>query len=98
MGLVVDQIVDIVEDTLHVEVGGDTPGVLGSAVIKGQATELLDVGHYLPLAFEDWLTRKDKKVAAARTLLFVDDFGVLPQYAHPGAAGGGLQRHGRATR
>jgi two-component system, chemotaxis family, sensor kinase CheA len=73
MGLVVDQIVDIVEDTLHVEVGGDTPGVLGSAVIKGQATELLDVGHYLPLAFEDWLTRKDKKVSAARTLLFVDD-------------------------
>ncbi len=73
MGLVVDQIVDIVEDTLHVEVGGDMPGVLGSAVIKGQATELLDVGHYLPLAFEDWLTRKDKKVSAARTLLFVDD-------------------------
>ncbi len=73
MGLVVDQIVDIVEDTLHVEVGGDMPGVLGSAVIKGQATELLDVGHYLPLAFEDWLTRKDKKVSATRTLLFVDN-------------------------
>jgi two-component system chemotaxis sensor kinase CheA len=74
MGLVVDQIVDIVEDTLKVEITSDTPGVLGSAVIKGQATEVLDVGHYLPLAFEDWLRRKDmKSVSAARTLLFVDD-------------------------
>ncbi len=74
MGLVVDQIVDIVEDSLQIEVVSDTPGVLGSAVIKGQATEIIDVGHYLPLAFEDWLRRKDMNVAVKqRTLLFVDD-------------------------
>jgi two-component system, chemotaxis family, sensor kinase CheA len=74
MGLVVDQIVDIVEDSLHIEVSSETPGVLGSAVIKGQATEVIDVGYYLPLAFEDWLRRKDMNVAVkARTLLFVDD-------------------------
>jgi two-component system chemotaxis sensor kinase CheA len=74
MGLVVDQIIDIVEDNMKVEIMSDTPGVLGSAVIKGQATEILDVAHYLPLAFEDWLRDKDKKtVATARTLLFVDD-------------------------
>jgi len=74
MGLVVDQIVDIVEDSLQIEVSSETPGVLGSAVIKGQATEIIDVGHYLPLAFEDWLKRKDMNTAIkARTLLFVDD-------------------------
>ena len=74
MGLVVDQIVDIVEDALHIEVVSETPGVLGSAVIKGQATEIIDVGHYLPLAFEDWLRRKDMNSAVKRrTLLFVDD-------------------------
>jgi len=74
MGLVVDQIVDIVEDALNIEVVSDTPGVLGSAVIKGQATEIIDVGHYLPLAFEDWLRRKDMNTALKRrTLLFVDD-------------------------
>jgi two-component system, chemotaxis family, sensor kinase CheA len=74
MGLVVDQIVDIVEDRLHIEVAGDMPGVLGSAVVKGQATEIIDVGHYLPLAFEDWLRRKDAGAASrTRTLLFVDD-------------------------
>jgi two-component system chemotaxis sensor kinase CheA len=74
MGLVVDQIIDIVEDRLNIEVPSDTPGVLGSAVIKGQATEIIDVGHYLPQAFEDWLIRTEKKMKArARTILFVED-------------------------
>jgi two-component system chemotaxis sensor kinase CheA len=74
MGLVVDQIVDIVEDRLNIEVPSDTPGVLGSAVVKGQATEIIDVGHYLPQAFEDWLIRTEKKMKEkARTILFVED-------------------------
>jgi len=74
MGLVVDEIVDIVEDRLNIEVGSDTPGVLGSAVVKGQATEIIDVGYFLPLAFEDWLRRKEQNnLSSARTLLFVDD-------------------------
>jgi two-component system chemotaxis sensor kinase CheA len=74
MGLVVDEIVDIVEDKLEIEVGSSTPGVLGSAIIKGKATEIIDVGHFLPLAFEDWFRNGDgKSDASARTLLFVDD-------------------------
>jgi two-component system, chemotaxis family, sensor kinase CheA len=74
MGLVVDEIVDIVEDALNIEVSSDVPGLLGSAVIKGQATEILDIGHYLPLAFEDWFKRKEMRVEAlTRKLLFVDD-------------------------
>jgi two-component system chemotaxis sensor kinase CheA len=74
MGLVVDQIIDIVEDRLNIEVPSDTPGVLGSAVIKGLATEIIDVGHYLPQAFEDWLIRTERKMKAkARTILFVED-------------------------
>ncbi len=74
MGLVVDEIVDIVEDRLIIEVPSETQGLLGAAVIKGQATEIIDVGHYLPLAFEDWLLRTEKKMkAAARTILFVED-------------------------
>jgi two-component system chemotaxis sensor kinase CheA len=74
MGLIVDEIVDIVEERLDIEVGSDRAGVLGSAIIKGQATEVLDVGHFLPLAYEDWFRRKEMTVGAtARTLLLVDD-------------------------
>jgi two-component system chemotaxis sensor kinase CheA len=74
MGLVVDEIVDIVEDTLDIEVGSDTPGLLGCAVIKGQATEIVDVGHFLPLAYADWFRRRDMHAhALTRSLLLVDD-------------------------
>src|SRR5262249_31387554 len=55
-------------------VSSDRPGVLGSAVVRGQATEIVDVGHYLPLAFDDWFARKETRKAHAKpTLLFVDD-------------------------
>ena len=38
----------------HIEVASHADGILGSAVIKGQATEVIDVGHFLPMAFADW--------------------------------------------
>ncbi len=77
MGLVVDQIVDIVEDRLVIEIQSDVAGVLGSAVIRESATELIDVAHYLPMAFDDWLIRQDRKgavnVQKNLNLLRVDD-------------------------
>jgi two-component system chemotaxis sensor kinase CheA len=74
MALVVDEIVDIVEDRLDIQVGSDNPGVLGSAIIKEQATEIIDVGHFLPLAFEDWFRNKEpSKRASPRSLLLIDD-------------------------
>jgi two-component system chemotaxis sensor kinase CheA len=74
MGLVVDEIIDIVEERLNIEVASERPGVLGYAVIKGNATEIVDIGHFLPQAFADWFRRRD--IAAerhARTVLLVDD-------------------------
>ncbi|TMJ23201.1 MAG: hybrid sensor histidine kinase/response regulator [Alphaproteobacteria bacterium] len=74
MGLVVDEIIDIVEERLHIEVAGAGQGILGSAVIKGQATEVIDVGHFLPMAFSDWFTRKEMRPSAgAQSVLLVDD-------------------------
>ena len=73
MGLVVDEIVDIVKDRLDIKVGSRTPGILGSAIINGAATEIIDVAHYLPLAFEDWLHRAEVGEDSARRVLLVDD-------------------------
>ena len=47
MGLLVDEIVDIVDDLVNIEIASNRPGVLGSAVIKGQATEVIDISHFL---------------------------------------------------
>jgi two-component system, chemotaxis family, sensor kinase CheA len=74
MGLVVDEIVDIVEERLDIEVASERPGILGYAVVKGSATEIIDVGHFLPQAFEDWFRRREKPAARiARSVLLVDD-------------------------
>ncbi|HXW49008.1 MAG TPA: chemotaxis protein CheW [Xanthobacteraceae bacterium] len=77
MGLVVDEIVDIVEHKLDIEVTGDRPDVLGYAVINGITTEIIDVGHFLPEAFEGWFRRRDLSASPSargtRTILLVDD-------------------------
>ncbi|MCW5750617.1 MAG: chemotaxis protein CheW [Alphaproteobacteria bacterium] len=77
MGLVVDEIVDIVEDRLQVEQKGRKAGVLGSAVVAGQATEIVDVGYYLQKGFGDWFQAASEgafgEVAAKRRVLLVDD-------------------------
>ncbi|HUC49338.1 MAG TPA: hybrid sensor histidine kinase/response regulator [Xanthobacteraceae bacterium] len=74
MGLAVDEIIDIVEDKLDIEVGGNRPGVLGYAVVKGNTTEIIDVGHFLPQAFEDWFRRRGSAGRrSSRSVLLVDD-------------------------
>ncbi|AEV39155.1 Chemotaxis protein CheA [Pseudovibrio sp. FO-BEG1] len=74
MGLVVDQIVDIVEDRMTIEVVSERQGVLGSAIIRERATEVIDLGYYLPLAFDDWFMRKEiDTTTKVRKLLFLDD-------------------------
>jgi two-component system, chemotaxis family, sensor kinase CheA len=74
MGLIVDEIVDIVEDRLNIEVASEQPGVLGYAVVKGNATEIVDVGHFLPQAFADWFRRRELSTEQLqRRVLLVDD-------------------------
>jgi two-component system chemotaxis sensor kinase CheA len=48
MGLIVDEIIDIVEQRLDIEVASERPGLVGYAVIKGSATEIVDIAHFTP--------------------------------------------------
>ncbi len=74
MGLVIDEVVDIVDDNLDIEISSEVPGILGSAVVRGAATEILDVAHYLPLAFEDWFHRKEMGGVPEDTrVMLIDD-------------------------
>ena len=76
MGLVVEEIVDIVEDRLDVEISSLREGLLGSAVVNGKATEVIDAGYFLNLAFGDWFkTHEDVPFGrdGRRRLLLVDD-------------------------
>ncbi|HEV2673410.1 MAG TPA: chemotaxis protein CheW [Aliidongia sp.] len=77
MGLLVDEIVDIVEDVLNVQLGSEQPGLIGSAVLAGKATDLVDTGFYLMQAYDDWFgSRSDgalDHVAKTLRVLLVDD-------------------------
>jgi two-component system chemotaxis sensor kinase CheA len=75
MGLLVDEIVDIVEDRLEVELSSASPGRLGSAIVAGKATDIIDTGYYLTQAFTDWFGDKDAVFGeeTSRRLLLIDD-------------------------
>jgi two-component system chemotaxis sensor kinase CheA len=74
MGLMVDEIIDVVEDRLDIELGSGRPGTLGTAVIAGKATDVLDTGYWLTLAWRDWFSANAKgSNAPGHKVLVVED-------------------------
>ncbi len=74
MGLMVDEIIDVVEDRLDIELASARPGSLGTAVIAGQATDVLDTGHWLTQAWGDWFRDKAHPSSTLpRHVLMVED-------------------------
>ncbi len=53
--LAVEAIIDIVEEPFELELAtSGERGVIGSAMIRGRATEIVDLAHYLPLGEPGW--------------------------------------------
>ncbi|MCH8520548.1 chemotaxis protein CheA [Glycocaulis sp.] len=50
-GVAVEEILDVVEETLDLQMGSERPGVIGSAIIKGRATEVLDIAWHMERAW-----------------------------------------------
>ena len=73
MGLVVDEIVDIVEERLDIEISADRSDLIGSAVLRGRATDIINIAHFLPLAYDDWARGARKAETRKPSLLLVDD-------------------------
>jgi two-component system chemotaxis sensor kinase CheA len=77
MGLIVDTIVDIVEEAINVQSSAaQNTGVLGSAIVSGKATEVIDVSHFLNKATGDWFDVKKEDAfesPVGRHVLLVDD-------------------------
>jgi two-component system, chemotaxis family, sensor kinase CheA len=77
LGLAVDEIIDIVEEPLAVELAGDRPGRIGSAILAGKATEIIDAGFYLTQAYPDWFHAGAEielgGAQKAKRVLLVDD-------------------------
>ncbi|MAP96584.1 MAG: hybrid sensor histidine kinase/response regulator [Ponticaulis sp.] len=72
VGIGVDQVLDITEDVLKVSLEDDTPGILGTAVIAGKATEVIDIGHFLSQADYDWASAMSEMRTAPKSLLLFE--------------------------
>ncbi|MCA3339066.1 MAG: hybrid sensor histidine kinase/response regulator [Roseomonas sp.] len=75
MGLMVDEILDVVEEPLIIQPGSDRLGYLGSAVISERVTDVIDTVYWLSHAGGDWF-RGDRKSSASHQkprLLLIDD-------------------------
>jgi two-component system chemotaxis sensor kinase CheA len=50
IGLLADEIVDIIEDRLEIQLASTSSDIVGSAEIRGEAVELIDVSHFVRMA------------------------------------------------
>jgi two-component system chemotaxis sensor kinase CheA len=81
MGLMVKNIIDIMEDYINVQVNSENDSCLGSAIINGQATDVISVGYHLGRAYKDWFSDHGfedfsddaKNMDVQKQVLIVDD-------------------------
>jgi two-component system chemotaxis sensor kinase CheA len=73
VGLIVDEIVDVVHDRLLIEMGAGGEGLLGTAVVAGAATEVVDTVYWLSQAGQDWFQPSRNGTNGVARLLVVED-------------------------
>ncbi|MBR0683953.1 hybrid sensor histidine kinase/response regulator [Roseomonas eburnea] len=91
MGLLVDEILDVIEERLDIQPGSGRPGFIGSAVIAGKVTEVLDTAYWLSSAGDDWFrgSRGAASGAARPRLLLVEDSAFFRHLVVPALAADG---------
>ena len=71
MGIMVDEIQDILKERLIIRMNSQESGVMGTAIINGKATDIIDTQHYVTSANPDWFNRQDTQ--GTKTILVIDD-------------------------
>jgi two-component system chemotaxis sensor kinase CheA len=84
VGLMVDEIVDVVEDELLIELASSQRGLLGTAIISGRVTEIIDAGHWLKQGWADWFSdNPGPRNSLQHRLLVVEDSAFFRQLLMP---------------
>lgn len=69
IGIVVDEIVDIIEEAISIRARSDSAGLLGSAVLGGHVTDLLDLRHIISRVRGDAVSHSSADGSAKRVLI-----------------------------
>lgn len=72
IGLIVDQVLDIVNEAVIARRESSEPNLLGSALIGGKITDLIDLHAIVQSAGENWLDPKRDRPSLLPRLLLVD--------------------------
>ena len=72
-GLAIDEIVDIVEEPLVIDLQAEAPGMIGAAIIRDKAVEIVDVSYYLGAVFDSHRAGAPIEAERALRVLLVDD-------------------------
>ncbi|HEY5798100.1 MAG TPA: chemotaxis protein CheW [Bosea sp. (in: a-proteobacteria)] len=86
VALAVDAIVDIVDEVLDIEMAtAQDRGIVGSAMIRGRATDIIDLAHYLPMHERGWRHAAADRVdpSAAAQILLVEPSAFLRDMLTP---------------
>ncbi len=89
LGVMVDAILDVVEERLEVKPGAERPGFLGSAVIAGKVTDVIDTAWWLRQGGGDWFGPNEAK--AAQRLLVVEDSAFFRELVVPTLSAAGYE-------
>jgi len=87
LGVMVDAILDVVEERLEVKPGAAREGFLGSAVIAGKVTDVIDTAWWLQRAGGDWFGPNEAK--PAQRLLVVEDSAFFRELVVPALSAAG---------
>ncbi|MGA0598100.1 hybrid sensor histidine kinase/response regulator [Enterovirga sp. CN4-39] len=69
LGLAVEEILDVVEEHLDLRQAPGRPDLVGTAIVRGRATEIIDVADFVPRAAACWSGQRD---AGGATVLLVE--------------------------
>lgn len=72
VGVAVDEILDIVDATLKFELTAAGSGIVGTAVVREKATEVVDIAYHVSDVFQHWFTKRPT-TQQKRHVLLVDD-------------------------
>ena len=76
VGVVVAEVLDIVEETVGVSRASTKPGILGSAVSGGKLTDFVDLHALVTSSGEDWMQSPEQHTAERHGVLLVESSGM----------------------
>ena len=90
VGILVDEIIDVVTTDASLQPGTAGAGILGVSVVAEKATDVIDVGYWLNRASGNWF-RTAAAAARKPRLLVVDDSSFFRQLVAPSLSAAGYE-------